>query len=91
MIDSVYYKNYKGPKLVKCELTLNKTQLKDDFDFFYGPNHDWNGMIYTYKDIFSSEHKGEQFYMEFQSDTGKHWFYGIVGEPEQYFYPPMMR
>ena len=43
-------------------------------------------MIYTYKDIFSSEHKGEQFYMEFQSDTGKHWFYGIVGEPEQYFY-----
>ena len=48
-------------------------------------------MIYTYKDIFSSEHKGEQFYMEFQSDTGKHWFYGIVGEPEQYFCPPMMR
>ena len=91
MIDSVHYKNYKGPKLVKCELVSNKKNLKDDFDFFYGPIHNWNGVIYTYKDIFSSEHKGEQFYMEFQSDTGKHWFYGIVGEPEQYFYPPMMR
>ena len=37
MIDSVYYKNYKGPKFIKCELVKSsKKNLKDDFDFFYG-------------------------------------------------------
>ena len=95
MIDSEYYKNYNGSSLVKVEIWCdknNKTNITEYMNFFYGQDNNWNGVIYKYKEIFSDYFKYHQFYMEFQDDNKqKKWFYGIVGEPEQYFHPPTMR
>jgi len=95
MIDSEYYSNYKGPQLISAKIWKtteenNKEDITSHITNFYGENNNWNGKLYKYKDIFKD--KGNyNFYFEFKSlDKRKQWFYGIVGDQDQYF-PPIIK
>jgi hypothetical protein len=86
MIESDYYRDYKGPELSKA--TLNNEDITDLIKTFYGDNN-WQGKLWTYEDIFESK-KG-QFYIEFKSEEGRiHWFYGFIDDKTQYFNPPLV-
>jgi len=93
MINSDYYKNYKGPELKLVHIWKKKEEKEDitnDIKIFYGENNNWNGKLYTFNDIFPGKNYEYKFYVEFIDETGKkHWFHGMVGEPNQYFNPPL--
>jgi flavodoxin len=91
MIDCEYYQNYKGPNLTLAQIWGDGEEREDITDHiqeFYGSN-DWNGKLYSYSEIFPDKNNTYSFYVEFHGEDGrKHWFYGQVGYPNQYFNPP---
>ena len=93
MIPSEYYNNYRGPNLTKAQIWLKNQQkidITEEIKDLYGDNNNWNGNLYTYKEVFPDKDYHYHFYVEFIDDSGrKHWFNGMVGEPEQYFNPPL--
>ena len=92
-MDTNYYKNYKGPNLIKAQLWKKNNQKENINDYiksFYGEENNWNGKLYKYSEIFPNKDSSYRFYVEFLDDTNrKHWFHGIVGEPNQIFNPPL--
>lgn len=92
MIHCEHYENYKGPDLVLAKLWLKGEERIDITDMikkFYGDNN-WNGNLYKYSEVFPDKDHHYHFYVEFKSEDGrKHWFNGMVGEPDQYFNPPL--
>lgn len=88
-----YYQNYKGPNLILAQLwkkNSNKENITEYIRNFYGENNNWNGKLYKYSEIFPNKDSSYLFYVEFVDKTGrKHWFNGMVGEPEQTFNPPL--
>ena len=93
MIESEYYKDYRGPELVLAQIWTHESEKEKITDYmreFYGENNNWNGMLYTYNEIFP-ERQNHKFYLEFRgSDGRKHWFSGMVGSEEQIFNPPLV-
>ena len=93
MIDCEYYKEYRGPHLTLAQIwrdSEEKLDITENIKEYYGPNNNWQGKLYTYDDIFPNKDHIYKFKFEFVDDTGrKHWFHGMVGEPEQYFNPPL--
>ena len=95
MIQSKYYHSYQGPPLINA--TLSNTRSPHDTQDItpliqekYGTDHNWNGYLYTYYDIFGPECKGKNFKCDFLSKDGrKHWFYGTIHDIQQYFNPPL--
>tara|TARA_B100000035_G_C20722920_1_gene432021 strand:+ start:63 stop:371 length:309 start_codon:yes stop_codon:yes gene_type:complete len=93
MIDSQHYQNYKGPNLILAEIWKkedNKENITEYIQNFYTENNNWNGKLYTYNDIFPGKDYTYKFKVVFLDDNKrKHWFHGMVGNPEQYFNPPL--
>ena len=93
MIDCEYNQNYRGPDLTFVQIWKNgenKIDITDNIRIFYGDDNNWCGKLYTFHDIFPGINTEHKFYVEFVDKTGrKHWFYGLVGEPNQYFTPPL--
>ena len=89
MIHSEYYENYRGPNLTKA--TYNKIyDITEKIRTLYGEDNNWQGKLWTYKEIFGETSNGSDFYCEFHSDDGrKHWFHGFIEDSEQYFNPPL--
>lgn len=88
MIQSEHYQNYRGPRLTNAilgnETITNLIQEK------YGPNKNWQGCLWTYKELFGSDSYGKNFRCDFESENGqKHWFYGFINDIDQYFNPPL--
>lgn len=92
-MENEYYKNYKGPNLTLAQIWKEsnyKINITEYIQLFYGNNNNWKGKLYKFKDIFPGKDHKYKFYVEFKSKDGKkHWFNGNVGEPEQYFNPPL--
>ena len=88
MIVSDYYLNYKGPKLTKA--TLDGENIIPLIQPKYGPEKNWSGYLWTYKEMFGDKSHGKQIHCEFISEDGrKHWFYGYINDTNQYFNPPL--
>lgn len=92
MIDCEYYQNYKGPNLTLAQI-WNKGEEREDIteyiQTFYGLNN-WNGKLYQYSEIFPNKDSSYHFQVEFKGEDGrKHWFYGQVGNQNQYFNPAL--
>ena len=88
MIVSDYYQKYKGPTLMKA--TLDEQNITQLIQTKYGPEKNWSGCLWTYKELFGEKSHGKKFYCEFISDDGrKHWFYGSINDINQYFNPPL--
>ena len=88
MIDSEYYGEIHGPELTKA--ILHNVSIIDNVREKYGQNNNWQGKLYTYKDIFGENSKGKKIYFEFQDTHGtKYWFHGFVNDLSQYFHPPL--
>ena len=64
MIDCDYYKYYIGPDLVKATLD-NKEDFTQNLINIYGINHNWNGKLYTYKEVFGKKCQGKYFRIDF--------------------------
>ena len=92
MIECDYYKNYRGPKLVKAEIwqkNKDKVDITGQIKKIYGENNNWNGMLYWFSDVFPDKDYTTHFKIDFLSEGGqKHWFHGMVGKSDQYFNPP---
>ena len=92
-MENEYYQNYKGPNLVKAQLWKKREERKDITNYiksFYGEENNWNCKLYKYSEIFNNKDSSYHFYVEFLDDTNrKHWFYGMVGESNQIFNPPL--
>ncbi len=88
MIESEYYKKYKGPNLIRC--VFDNEDITEKIKTFYGTNNNWNGKLYTYKEIFGDDSKNKHFKCEFKSDDGReHWFHGFIHDTNQYMNPPL--
>jgi hypothetical protein len=88
MIESEYYNKYRGPNLVKC--ILNEDDITNQIKPFYGSNNNWNGKLYTYKEIFGNDSINKKFRLDFKSDDGReHWFHGFIHDIYQYMNPPL--
>ena len=89
MIDSEYYQNYYGPNLTKATMNTS-VDITDIIKEKYGENNNWQGKLWTYRDIFGSTCEDTTFYCEFHSEDGrKHWFHGFIEDPKQFFNPPL--
>ena len=93
MIHSDHYKNYRGPKLVRATLTSDcpiggkaDEDITESIKEIYGPECNWQGCLWTYKEAFGEKSYGKNFKCEFKSD---HWFYGFINDIDQYFNPPL--
>jgi hypothetical protein len=94
MIDSDYYKNYKGPNLTLAQIWTHgepKLEITEYLKEYYGKENNWQGKLYTYEEIFPQKDHAYKFKVMFVDSTGrKHWFHGMVDDPEQYFNPPLV-
>lgn len=93
MIESEYYKNYRGPNLILAQIWKHGEEKIDITEYmkeYYGKENNWSGKLYTYDEIFPHKDHKYKFKVEFVDDSGrKHWFYGMVGKHDQYFNPPL--
>tara|TARA_B100000214_G_C23576600_1_gene449886 strand:+ start:68 stop:343 length:276 start_codon:yes stop_codon:yes gene_type:complete len=88
MILSEHYQNYRGPSLIKA--ILDDTEITNQIQEKYGPNKNWQGYLWTYKELFGSDSYGKNFRCDFISEDGrKYWFYGFINDTNQYFNPPL--
>lgn len=88
MILSEHYQNYRGPSLTKA--ILDEKEITNQIQEKYGPNKNWQGYLWTYKELFGSDSYGKNFRCDFISEDGrKHWFYGFINDINQYFNPPL--
>lgn len=88
MILSEHYKYYRGPKLIKA--VLDTKDITESIKKIYGPDNNWQGCLWTYKELFGKDSYGKNFRCDFESDDGrKHWFYGFINDIQQYFNPPL--
>ena len=89
MIESVYYQNYRGLPLKVA--TMDGDSIYDSIREKYGKNNNWNGVLWTYEELFGKNSGNKQFYFEFENKEGtKQWFNGFVNDIKQYFNPPIM-
>ena len=88
MIHSVYYKNYRGPTIVK--VILGDDDITERIRVIYGELHNWQGSLWTYKEVFGEGSLGKNFRFEFE-DGRYHWFHGFVDDINQYFHPPLAK
>ena len=80
--------NYQGPTLTKA--LINNTDITERIQKYYGDRNNWNGKLWSYKEIFNDYDIGSKIYCEFKSDDGrKHWFYSFIHNKEGYFNPPL--
>ncbi len=79
-IASEYYAHYIGPHLVKA--TWNSWDVLERVLSFYGTQRNWDGLLYTYEEVFGFDTKtGDEYYLEFEGSEGLiHWSRGLVGE-----------
>jgi hypothetical protein len=91
-MDCEYYQNYKGPELRLAQLwkkNSGRENITEYIQSFYGKENNWNGKLYKYSEIFPDKDSSYHYYVEFIDVKGrKHWFHGMVGEPDQIFNPP---
>ena len=91
-MDCEYYQNYNGPDLTLAQIwkkNCEKENITEHIQSFYGERNDWNGKLYKYSEIFPEKDSSYHFYVEFLDANGrKHWFHGMMGEPDQIFNPP---
>ena len=66
MIYSDYYKNYRGPKLVRATLIsttpenrTNDIDITESIQNIYGPEYNWQGCLWTYKEVFGEKSYGK--------------------------------
>jgi len=77
MIESEYYKKYRGPELVLAQIWTHESEKEKITDYmreFYGEDNNWNGMLYTYNEIFP-ERKDHKFYLNHLNQIGHMWHY----------------
>ena len=74
MIHSDHYKNYRGPKLVRATLTSASPiggkadeDITESIKEIYGPECNWQGCLWTYKEAFGEKSYGKNFKCEFKS------------------------
>ena len=89
MIDSEYYQNYQGQNLTQVILN-GEEDITEKIKVFYGTNNNWQGKLWTYKDVFGDDCKDYRFYCEFHSkDKRKHWFHGFINDKNDNFNIPL--
>jgi len=87
MIESEYYENYHGPRLIKA--TLNNIDILESVQEKYGTGNNWQGQIWTYEELFGKDSIGQHIYCEFEDDdTVIHWFRDYVQDISLHFHPP---
>tara|TARA_B110000305_G_C19275202_1_gene556495 strand:- start:399 stop:695 length:297 start_codon:yes stop_codon:yes gene_type:complete len=88
MIISDYYQNYKGPDLIKA--TVNGDDITELILSFYGENNNWNGYLWSCKEIFNNDCLDKKFYCEFKSNDERiHWFKGSIDKLDDIFNFPL--
>ena len=88
MLHSDYYANYRGPKLVKS--VLDGTCITGKMTDLYGDLNNWQGCLWTHKEVFGNDSHGKKYRLDFKGDDGRdHWFYGFIDDINQFFNPPL--
>ena len=88
MLPCEYYKTYTGPKLVR--VVLDTEDITENMSYVYGPECNWQGCLWTYKEAFGENSLNKHFRFEFKGEDGRdHWFHGFITDLNQYFNPPL--
>ena len=77
-----------GKNLVsKLSASLDRTEKLTEI---YGENNNWQGYLWTYKEIFGDDCYGKNFRIDFKSeDNREHWYHGFINDIQQYYNPPI--
>lgn len=88
MIHCEHYSSYTGPKLVRAVLDME--DITDKMTEIYGPQCNWQGYLWTFKEAFGENSINKQFRFDFKGEDGReHWFHGFITDLNQYFNPPL--
>ena len=91
MLVCEYYKGDKGPAFRTCQ--INGTDYTEAMRKVYGPDQNWQGFLYTYKEMLEGFLKlpdcsNTQFRIEYLSDNGAtYWENAFVTDKHQYYNP----
>jgi len=87
MIACEHYQSYRGPPLVRA--VLGTEDITEQIQELYGPDYNWQGCLWTYKEAFGENSANKHFRFDFKGiDEREHWYHGFINDIEQYFNPP---
>ena len=88
MLPCEYYDSYTGPKLVR--VVLDTEDITEQMNVVYGPQCNWQGCLWTYKEAFGENSLNKHFRFDFKGEDGReHWFHGFITDLNHYFNPPL--
>jgi hypothetical protein len=87
MIPSSYYLQYSGPPLLSCH--IDGVDITDKLSTKYGKDHNWQGCLWTYKELFGPDCQGKQVAFVFQAEGHTTWFHRYIQDIHQYMNPPI--
>ena len=89
MIHCECYSSYTGPKLVRA--VLDEEDITDKMTEIYGPQCNWQGFLWTFKEAFGENSTNKNFRFDFKGEEGRdHWFHGFITDINDYFNPPLV-
>ena len=88
MIVCEHYQTYHGPPLI--DATLDGKEITEQIKEKYGTEYNWQGYLWTYKEVFGEESYGKHFCLNFKgNDEKNNSFYGYINDINQYFNIPL--
>jgi hypothetical protein len=89
MIPCENYSSYVGPDLVKT--MLGSEDVTDDIRVVYGQHNNWQGNLWTFKEVFGEKSLNKNYRFDFTDKEGRtYWFNGFITDLNQYFNPPLI-
>lgn len=88
MLVSDCYQNYIGPPLIYA--VLDEVDVTTSIQEHYGEKKNWNGCLWTFKEMFGDKCYGKHFRLDFKSEDGReHYQHGFINNINEYMNPPM--
>ena len=88
MLPCEHYDSYTGPKLIRA--ILGTEDITEQMNVIYGPQCNWQGYLWTFKEAFGENSLNKHFRFDFKGEDGReHWFHGFITDLNQYFNPPL--
>lgn len=91
MLESNYYRDYRGPQLSQC--LIDGHDYTEGMREVYGPNQNWQGCLWTYKEILEdflklNDCSNTHFRIEFcDGENRTYWTNAFVTDKYQYYNP----
>ena len=93
MLAYEHYTDYCGPEMHSC--LIDGIDYTEAMRQVYGPDRNWQGLLYTYKEMLEGclklpDCSNTQFRIEYKDENGAtYWEHSFVNDKHQYYNPTM--